>query len=405
MSKRRILIIPHQPHRQVRVRALEMASFLAKQPQWEIYVLTWQHGPANTPNFFEKLKRKAEDSFKSLQTPLREEVCDNIHWVTLPYLLAPNPLCQAINAAQIARVMKRFEIDAVINGNAYHFPVPEMALRRGPRKPPLYIYDIVDDHLSENSGPAWQVTRRFTLDECQKANHILSISHAMNDLLQAQGFPTPLYIPNGVDFWLYTKKDTTTIQQLKDRFGINKHFTIAYIGNHGWWAGIPFLVDVFKKLQKQVNAKLLIVGPGENIPELSAKYACDDIHFTGAVPPTEVANYFNLTDVGILPCDLTPFKHNAMPLKVLEYGAAKKQVIASPLKELQTLNYPHVDLLPLEIEPWVNALVKIAGKPPVWNADWDNVMAQYDWSLVFAPLQDLLVQELLVLGPLERQPA
>ena len=112
------------------------------------------------------------------------------------------------------------------------------------------------------------------------------------------------------------------------------------------------------------------------------------------VSPDEAAAWFHATDIGVLPFEPCPFTHNALPLKVLEYGAARKTVLASPLKELQTLQLPHVRLLPLERQAWAQALLDEAHSPTPWEPAWDAVIERYDWPVLFSGLKERLLQRL-----------
>jgi hypothetical protein len=115
-----------------------------------------------------------------------------------------------------------------------------------------------------------------------------------------------------------------------------------------------------------------------------------DVIFTGPIPPEQIATCFQAVDIGVLPFQICPFTDNALPLKILEYGAARKRVLATPLKELKTLAFPHVSLLEPDPALWSAALEQEAKAPSPWNPGWDSVIAGYDWPLVLSNLPRLL---------------
>jgi glycosyltransferase involved in cell wall biosynthesis len=124
------------------------------------------------------------------------------------------------------------------------------------------------------------------------------------------------------------------------------------------WHGLSVLVEAFATFhQDHPNSRLLIVGDGPEqeslLADLSARgllqTAC--AHLTGAVAPSQVPGLLASMDVAVAPCP-----HGASfyfsPLKVYEYMAAGRPVIASRIGQLANL-----------IEDGVNGLLCPAGDP------------------------------------------
>lgn len=364
-----------------------MARHLADTGDYRVHVLSWRPCPFPYLTPIDKVVAKLLEALKTCATQHAVVEEDGLHWVHMPYLLAPYPLCQRFNRSQLGQFIRQQNIRAVISANAYHFSVPKRS-----HKDVLYLYDVVDDHLSPQSGPLWQRTRLFTLAECRKADRILTISHALQDTLAEEGFKNTVRIPNGVDFSAFQDVSPEAVQAVRDRYGLQDRFVIGYIGNHGWWSGLRFLMDAFDRVRETLpHACLMIVGPGEELPALRKKAGSrNDVVLTGPVPPPEVAAYFHASSLGVLPFELNPFTHHALPLKILEYGAARKRVLATPLKELSTLALPHVSLLEPDPDIWAEALIREARQPTPWQPGWDAVIQDYDWPRLLAPLRDLL---------------
>ncbi len=384
--KIKILIIPHQPHRNLKVRAIEMARFLASDSRYQVFTLTWETDATPYANVPKKLLGKTGGLCKSMRIPrtITEEA--GVHWVRLPYMLTPYPVCQWFNRWQLSQFLAEQGIQLVISGNAYHFPMPQ---NNGIHR----IYDVVDDHLSPDSGPVWQRTHQFTLRELRQADQIMAISHALQAELEKAGFAQSHYVPNGVDYAAFTQTNPAEIEAIRHQHQLHNRFVIGYIGNHGWWSGMALLMDAFQKLQTRHpnRCKLLIVGPGEELAHYRQQAASNpDIILTGPIAPQSVAAYFHVSSIGVLPFQQCPFTDNAMPLKILEYGAARKTVIATPLKELITLSLPHVALVEAEGELWASRLAQEMHTPTPWQPEWDSVIQQFDWRTVLAPLKGLL---------------
>lgn len=381
----RVFIIPDQPNRNVKIRSLELARYLSTIPDYEVYVLSWRIRGRSHENLMMKTFFKIQENLESgsIEPMIREE--KGLRWVRIPHLLAPHGINQDFNLKQLQKFVKQYNIQAVISGNAYHFPMPKLPNM-------LRIYDLVDDHISPGSNPNWERTRKFTLGELKKADRVLASSHALEEELKKLGYHDVTRIYNGVDLETYSKDNAKAIEGIKERFGLKNSFTISYIGNHGWWAGMDFLLDSFARVRVHVpNSRLLIVGPGEGLPE-HQKQDPDrpGVIYTGPIPPDEISAYFQASDLGVLPFTLCPFTNNAMPLKILEYGAAKKRVLASPLKELNTMKLPHVELLDADKILWSETLIEEATNPKPWKPEWDEVIQQYDWPRLWHPLHGIL---------------
>jgi glycosyltransferase involved in cell wall biosynthesis len=384
-GKARVLIIPHQPNRNIKVRAIEIGRYLAGLEDYEVFILTWQPSSKSPGGLPGKILHKSLEAFETTGLSTRIEREDGLNWVTLPYLLAPHPWCQHFNRQQVSRFVRAQNIQIVLSGNAYHFPMPD-----APEL--LRIYDVVDDHISPESGPHWRRTRQFTLAELGKSDRILTISHALQEVLAQEGFPNAIRIPNGVDLAAFRQTPSEAVRNFRAQYHLEGRFTIGYIGNHGWWAGMDLLLAAFERLKVRVpESRLLIIGPGEDLPRYQEQMAGNpDVIFTGPIPPEQIATCFQAVDIGVLPFQICPFTDNALPLKILEYGAARKRVLATPLKELKTLAFPHVSLLEPDPALWSAALEQEAKAPSPWNPGWDSVIAGYDWPLVLSNLPRLL---------------
>ncbi|HEY9685699.1 MAG TPA: glycosyltransferase [Coleofasciculaceae cyanobacterium] len=384
-GKARVLIIPHQPNRNIKVRAIEIGRYLAGPGGYEVFMLTWQPTTASSGGLPVKVLQKSMEALATTCLSTRIDREDGLNWVTLPHLLAPYPWCQHFNRQQVSRFARAQNIQIILSGNAYHFPMPDAP-------DILRIYDVVDDHISPESGPHWRRTRQFTLAELAKSDRILTISHALQEALAQEGFSDTLRVPNGVDLAAFRQTPSEEVRAFREQYHLEGRFTLGYIGNHGWWSGMDLLLAAFERLKARVpESRLLIIGPGEDLPRYQEQMAGNpDIIFTGPIPPERIAACFQAVDIGVLPFQICPFTDNALPLKILEYGAARKRVLATPLKELKTLAFPHVSLLEPDPELWVAALEQEANAPLPWDPRWDSVIAGYDWPVVLAELPRLL---------------
>jgi glycosyltransferase involved in cell wall biosynthesis len=388
--KTRVLIIPHQPHRDAKVRTVEMAKYLASHNRYQVYLLTWQASSRRWDNLPERMLNKMLELRRTISTPVRitkEE--GGIRWVTLPYLLAPYPFCQQFNQQQVAHFVRKHGIQAIISGNGYHFPTP--------KHPNLYrIYDVADDHFSPDSGPLWQRTRQFAMNELKHAHQRIAVSQAMQSELHRLGFEETTLIPTGIDLAAHKTVRPASVEAIREQYALHDQFTIGYFGSQEHWLDPDLLLQTFQQLQSKVpDSRLLIVGGVEEFGQhKSSVEENPNILHTGVIPAREAAPYFQAVDIGVLPFHHCSATEKILPLKILEFGAAQKKVLSTPLQELITLQLPHVSLLEADPAQWAEALVQAAISPAPWQPEWDAVIGAYDWPVILQELEILLEEGL-----------
>ncbi len=115
-------------------------------------------------------------------------------------------------------------------------------------------------------------------------------------------------------------------------------FTVGFLGTLKPWHGLPVLVEAFELLhQQRPNTRLLVVGDGSERERLTADLAARGLlaaaHLVGAVAPENVSRLLASADVCVAPyADVPGFYFS--PLKVYEYMAAGRAVVASRVGQL-----------------------------------------------------------------------
>jgi glycosyltransferase involved in cell wall biosynthesis len=158
-------------------------------------------------------------------------------------------------------------------------------------------------------------------------------------------------VPNGVDIDRFSPGFGRATLQAR------RGFTIGFVGSLKPWHGLQVLADAFAELHRcDPKAQLLIVGDGPERASVQAamrRYGLSDlVHFTGAVPPSAVPELLVRMDVAVAPYPpLAGFYFS--PLKLFEYMAAGRPIVASDIGQLQQL-----------IEDGVNGLLCPPGDAP-----------------------------------------
>lgn len=371
----KLLVITHWPAKHTSSRAIELAKEMAKHVpvcwlDWDTSDISSPHRPVRLMKRFTHALRKRYQGFT------RREV-GGIEYLTMPYLLAKpysflsDDRVWAFNRNSLVELMKNEGITHVFNANATFFPTYDLDKAR-------VVYDVVDFHPAV-AGDRYDIIDEFMKKEVNSAAAAVSISHALHDLVKKRYGIESVWIPNGGNPLKFQGVTDDEVREVKKRWGLEGKKVIGCVGNHSRWAGLDLMLEAFKLLkQTRPDAALFIVGPGIEVDAMRSKPLPDDVILTGPIPPDEIGPYFQALDVGALPFTQEPFTDNALPIKIIEYGFAKKPVVASPLKELCTLAFPHVKLVERTPEEWSTALNEALSTD--WQDSWDIPLKSFTWK-------------------------
>jgi glycosyltransferase involved in cell wall biosynthesis len=117
--------------------------------------------------------------------------------------------------------------------------------------------------------------------------------------------------------------------------------TVGFVGSLRPWHGLSTLATAFERVWKtDPSVRLIIVGEGPEGPRLKARLAASDmdnaVHWSGAVGSHEVPAWLTAMDVAVA---TYPRLHSFYfsPLKVYEYMAAGRAIVASRTGQLDCL--------------------------------------------------------------------
>jgi glycosyltransferase involved in cell wall biosynthesis len=181
---------------------------------------------------------------------------------------------------------------------------------------------------------ALAVTRR-TLDE---ARLLVAVSDGVRDWLAgfAETDGKIAVIPNGVD-----PERFAAVSAVATRSAESDALTLGFVGSLKPWHGLDRLIDAFAVFRyRHPASRLLIVGDG---PE---RAACEErasalgldasLIFTGAVPAEQVPGLLAAIDIAVAPYPPSAGFYFS-PLKVYEYMAAGRAVVASRIGQIDGL--------------------------------------------------------------------
>lgn len=169
----------------------------------------------------------------------------------------------------------------------------------------------------------------------QQAQLVITNTHFTEQRLRGLGLPADRlrYLPNGITAAQRIRPDTERLQALGRAINLEGHPTLAYIGAISTVAhGLGLLLDAFAlTLQSMPAARLLLIGDGDDRPELMRK-AQDlglgqAVLWTGHLPPNVARSYLALADASVDPVFDTAGMAGRSPLKIVESMALGVPVI------------------------------------------------------------------------------
>lgn len=379
----RLLVVPHLYAENISVREIEFARRFVRH--FDVYCLRW-----NDALHIED-KKAVTRKFKQIHTALLSSLTrhkllvgnDGITYVLAPVLqpiflqrvigeAMASSVCRSFNRHTLEMLTDRLNVSHILLA-AGTFGLPRRSGVRG-------FFDVVDWIPEDRFSPDFvQFKRKELLDVVRQTRAVFAVSQPLCEKLQDDCGIKAVPIPNGADLERLRQVTLQETANLRRKLNLEHKFVIGYIGNHGSYTGVDFLVEVFRQVRQRVeNAALLIVGPAEHWRKLLESSSSDGVVWTGPVAPAEVGGYFNALDIGVLAQIKSPGTEFAFQLKIVEYSACRKFVVSTPLRTWELLQWPNVFLTELKVDAWVEAIIR--AQQSRWNPTWDRWIDAYDWK-------------------------
>ena len=192
------------------------------------------------------------------------------------------------------------------------------------------------------------------------------------------------YIPNGINMNRLILGDR---ERMRAQLGLEGKQVVSLIGLTS--SPSLFFVDALALAARQVpNLVFLLVGGGTLLRPIVERCQQLRVPFvsTGRVPSSEIGHYFAASDLGLYPGDADPYFDAACPIKVLEYTAARRPVVATDLEELRRMAFPNVRLAPPIAAPFAAAVITSL-RNPTGFAD----VSSFEWVTLAGATREKLV--------------
>jgi teichuronic acid biosynthesis glycosyltransferase TuaH len=220
------------------------------------------------------------------------------------------------------------------------------------------VFLVTDDYaaIARMLGfPAAHVSRgevRLARD----ADLIVVVSEVLADKFRAMGYD-PLLMPNGCDDSLFATTDTappaTDVTLAPPIVGF-----VGYLSNRTDFS----LLDAVARRGHSV----LMVGARSSVfasDRVEGLLRRPNVQWVGAKPHAAMPSYLRMTDVAVVPYPDNEFNRASFPLKILEYLAAGRRVVATDLPAVRWLDTDLVRIAPDEPEGFADAVDAALAEP------------------------------------------
>ncbi len=194
---------------------------------------------------------------------------------------------------------------------------------------------LVEGVTSFDLSERYELSRQAETTTMREATAITTLSETMKREIADRGVDAQSIhvMPNGVPAELLTTR--TDVKKLKSQLQIGQaDFVVGVVTTFSAHEGLPTLIDAISILKaRKLPVKCVMVGGGPTWRAtkqlISEKSLSDSIYLPGRVKPAEVAQWYQILDLFVLPRVDSRVTQLVTPLKPLEAMALGVPVAAS----------------------------------------------------------------------------
>lgn len=189
----------------------------------------------------------------------------------------------------------------------------------------MILCDLWPDSIVSNKmikkNIAFNILKKLELFMYRRAKKIAILSPYFRKYLIRNGIDSAKIVDfisgPSEDFF---PKDLKKKQVLLSKYNLHEKLVIGYIGTFGISHNHTELVEVFNTLNRE-DIHLFMIGDGatkDDLIDLIRKYKLSNVTVDGPIPAEEVAYYWSVCDVSIIPLAQTETNKTVIPSKILE---------------------------------------------------------------------------------------
>ncbi len=191
----------------------------------------------------------------------------------------------------------------------------------------LICYDCLDNHPYFYKGKARRLIEELERGILEKANIVFAASSKLMEKCKPIN-PNTYLVPNGVDINHFLQGQTRS--SIPPDIKYVKHPIVGYIGAIEAWVDLDLIHYV---AHVHHDWSLILIGPVHtNINKLKEE---NNIYLLGVKDHSIISTYISLFDVCLIPFKINNLTNYVNPIKLYEYCAMGKPVVATNLRELK----------------------------------------------------------------------
>lgn len=290
---------------------------------------------------------------------------------------------------RINKAIRKLRLKNIIFINDFNFYFPSIGKMI---KPDLSIYYCVDELVKPYS---LRHGRRLENIITKDADIVICTSKALreNRIKLNQNCFT---VTNGCEFEHFNNNEMNNVSlETKAFFNQLKHPIIGFYGNAERRTDTELLHEVFKN-HKELT--LLMVGPKDKQFDSKNLELLENVCFMGSIGYSELPFILQQFDVAIIPYKIDSVSRTIFPLKLFEYFAGGKPVVAINFNPdiLNELSEKHLVYIGNDPTSFASSIYKALNENNLQLIDQRIALAQKnDWSVVTEKISKIIENELI----------
>ena len=249
----------------------------------------------------------------------------------------------------------------------------------------------------------WAAINFITRQMFKQTTHIVAVSEPLKQGIVRRFKLDPAkfsVVINGAEVDLFV--NTAQSEDIRSRYGVGDEPLIIFVGSFQPWHSIDLLIEAFTLMAStNTKAKLVLVGDGKLRSEMESKVHSLQIEkrvlFTGRVSHQDVVALLATSQVAVLSHRHSMAALSGTPLKLLEYMAAGKAIVAPALPNIErVLTHRVTGLLvpPDNPEALADAMVELLEDEPLRSkmgqAAKQEAIEKHSWDRAVSELEAIL---------------
>jgi glycosyltransferase involved in cell wall biosynthesis len=225
------------------------------------------------------------------------------------------------------------------------------------------------------------------------SNRVFAVTEYLAKLVSDLGTPRDkiTVIPNGVDIDVFTPD--VDVSQIKSKYRLHDRCIVLFSGHLEEWAGVSLIQELARRLSKEApGSNILLVGSGASMRDLLDTLVGMNlghmVTMAGLQPFQMMPAFTVASDIALCIFPDTPVSHAASPLKLFEYLATGRAIVATKVSgTMEILDESHGLLVnPGDTSGICDAVIELIQKPELrkelGNLGRKLVEDHYSWTVL-----------------------